>query len=326
MSAPTVTPGRAVFTLALGKDVYFRMAFALARSFLRHGTGGGLDFVLVTDRPVSERPPDLSMVRWIEVPPGTYGSGFCPKLYLDKLAPAEQSLFVDADCLVVRSLVEAFDVFAGKPVGVLGRAISSGEWFGDVATTVRRLGVPNMPRFNGGVYYLEPGVVCDAIYATARQLLPRYDELGFVRLRGSENDEVLMSAALAIHEVPPVLADGWIMHTAMEAPGGLEIDALMGSAVLYNPKGHPKHFDWTPLERMEPAIVHFLGADPADHPYSTEIRALELVAKGRSVWSARAWAVLTSSIPWLVIDWARSTLRPVYRRLYGVRAVRPTVR
>jgi hypothetical protein len=315
-----------VFTIAVGKPIYLRMACALARSFFRHNERAGIDFVIVSDRSVAERPADLTAVRWVEVPSGAYGRGFTPKLHLDKLAPAPRSLFIDADCLVVRSLQPAFDAFQGRPVGVLGRPISAGEWFGDTAAIIKKLGVTAMPRFNGGIYYLEPGPTCTAVYETARQLLPRYDELGFIRLRGSENDEVLMASALAIQAIAPLVEDGTIMHTAMEGPGGMDIDVLSGRATLHNPRDHPRHFDWMPLERMEPAIVHFLGADPADHPYRTEMRALELVANGSAPIVARMRANITSAWPKLATQALRNTFRPAYRAAFGVRPVRPTVR
>ena len=79
-----------------------------------------------------------------------------------------------------------------------------------------------MPRFNGGIYYLEPGPTCTAVYEAARQLLPRYDELGFVRLRGSENDEVLMASALAIHGIAPLVEDGLIDTVIRQLMSGKE--------------------------------------------------------------------------------------------------------
>lgn len=317
---------RSAFTIAVGKPIYLHMAIALARSFLRHNPSSAIRFAIVTDRQVSCRPSDLGQVEWIEVPCGAYGRGFTPKLHLDRLAPTAHSLFIDADCLVTRPLEPVFKALAGRPVGVLGRPIWNGEWFGDIASITARLGVSAMPRFNGGIYYLERGPACTAIYETARSLLPQYDEIGFVRLRGTENDEVLMSAALAIHQVSALVEDGSIMHTAMEAPGGLKIDVLAGRALLLNPRSHPRHFAWMPLERMEPAIVHFLGADPANHPYRTEIRALQLVARQWPAIAARAHANLTSAFPWILVRTTRDILRPAYRALFGVRSVRSSVR
>src|SRR6266851_6927323 len=89
----------AVFTIATGKPVYLEMAVALARSFRRWHRGDDIRFFLATDKDRSQLPPDLADLDLIPLKPGQYGAGFTAKLYLDHIAPAERSLFIDADCL-----------------------------------------------------------------------------------------------------------------------------------------------------------------------------------------------------------------------------------
>jgi hypothetical protein len=52
---------------------------------------------------------------------------------------------------VVGSLEQAFAGFRGHSVSVIGREISNGEWYGDVATICRKFNITASPRFNGGV-------------------------------------------------------------------------------------------------------------------------------------------------------------------------------
>lgn len=319
-------PPHAAFTIAVGKPIYLKMAFALARSFLRFNNREDIGFTLVTDRPVSARPPDLDAIDWIQIPEGAYGRGFTPKLHLDKLAPSDRALFIDADCLCVASLGHAFKAFAGRPVSVIGRTITGGEWFGDTAAIAASLGLNGYPRFNGGVYYLERGPACSAIYDTARDLLPRYDELGFVRLRGAPNDEVLMAAAMALHGAEPIPETGTIMNSLMAAPGGMALDVLRGIAVMHNPKRHPRHNPWYAQEELRPSIVHFLGQDVAHHPYRTEITALERAAAGWPEPLARLYAHLASAWPDRMARGAKWMVRPAYHRLFGTRAVRASAR
>src|SRR3974390_3329677 len=113
--------------------MYLRMAFALARSFRLWERRDQLPFFLPTDAAVFSLPSDLAGIGIIPISPGEYGRGFSPKLHLDKIAPAGRSLFIDADCLCVGPLVNAFEAFRGHGVSVLGREISAGEWFGDLA-------------------------------------------------------------------------------------------------------------------------------------------------------------------------------------------------
>src|SRR5262249_14873215 len=161
-----------------GKPVYLAMAVALARSFRLRHKGSDIRFFLATDHDRRALPDDLAELDLIPLKPGEYGSGFAIKLHLDHIAPAERSLFIDADCLCVGSLEPAFDMFAGRAVSVIGRPITEGEWNGvDVAAVCRRFAVPAVARFNGGLYYLEPGEMCSRVYAAAREQLPNYDDI-----------------------------------------------------------------------------------------------------------------------------------------------------
>lgn len=302
------------------------MAIALARSVLRWNEHLKIRLALITDRPRADCPKDLRSISWTTIGSDEFGTGFTPKLFLDQLAPGPQSLFIDADCLCVKPLSPVFEAFAGRPIGVVGRPIAEGEWFGDVAAVCGKLGVAALPRFNGGVYYLEKGAACSAVYETARSLLPRYDELGFVRLRGRENDEVLIAAAMALHGLSAMPEDGSIMHTALEAPGGVFVDVIRGRSLLLNPKDHPKHFDWMPLEVMQPAIVHFLGSNADEHPYRTEIEALKFLAGGWLASLARLYADILYGFPLRTARWFKDTFRPLYRFLFGVRPVKASAR
>ena len=313
---------KAVFTLAVGKAVYIQMAVNLARSFKHWHRDSSLRFVLATDQK-HLIPPDLLDIEIVELQPGQYGQGFSPKLHLDLLAPAEQNLFVDADSLCVGSLDPVFERFAGHAVSVVGMPISEGEWFGDVAAVCQRFGVAVLPRFNGGVYYLEKGEVSERVYATARELEPQYDEIGLVRLRNRPNDELLMAIAMALHNQTAIPDDGSIMSDPQACPGGLFIDVLRGSSRLINPPApHPQHQAWYPFIEAHPVLVHFLGHHVSIYPYiREELRLTLAVANKWPTWAADTWATLFCSVPHLSIRTIKNKLRPAHRQLFGVRPV-----
>lgn len=317
---------RAVFTIAVGKPIFLDMAIALARSFLRWNALSNIGFAIVTDKPREQCPQDLKSIQWIQVPVGKYGTGFTPKLYLDEMAPAKRSLFIDADCLCVRSLDEVFDKFSGHAVSVVGTNRRSGEWFGDVAAICKVLGLRHYPYFNGGVYYLEPGPVATAVFQQARAYCERYDEIGFVRLRDRENDEVLIATAMAGHGLDPVDEDGTIMNTLMDAEGGMNLDVLSGEAVLYNPQDHPKKARGHSLEVLRPAIMHLNDMDIARHPYRTQVMMLNLATRGWPENLARIFASVFSAAPAIVMRYVARVARPLIHGTLGPRSVKPTLR
>ena len=313
---------RSILSLAVGDSLYLHLAVNLARSFLHWHHGHDINFVLATDQ-ANRLPSDLEGIEVIELAPRQFGEGFSPKLYLNELAPADQTLFVDADCLCTGPLNVAFDRFAGHDVSVIGRPISEGEWFGNVAAVLQRFGLSSMPRFNGGVYYLEKGQTSDAVFETAQALESEYDDIGFQRLRTRPNDEVLLSVAMALHEQEPVLEDGTIMNSTLACPGGMKIDTLRGVSRLYNPESHPDHNDWYPLEELNPTLVHFLGHQTAQYPYRREaLRLKRVMADGWPLPLADAWAASTYSAPYLLKEKSKDLLRPVYHKLFGTRPIK----
>ena len=312
---------RSVLTIATGKPLFVRLAATLARSFRIWNADNGIGFAIATDQ-AEALPPDLDWVQVIPLQPGQYGDGFSPKLYLNELAPADRTLFVDADCLCVRDLRPAFEAFAGRPVATIGRVVSDGEWFGDVAAVSREFGVRGLPRFNGGAYYLERGEASDRVFEEAQALESHYDEIGFERLRGRPNDEVLMALAMAIHGLDPVPEDGTIMNSTLAAPAGVEVDVFEGRSRLSNPTGHPDHNAWYDQHELRPALVHFLGSEVGRYPYRREEVRLAKLAEGWPRPLATLWADLAFSAPWKARETFKDTFRSLYHRLVGVRAVR----
>jgi hypothetical protein len=311
---------RAVLTLATGPRIYWQMAVNLARSIRHWHPDGSLPVFIATDSE-GKVPSDLLNVSILKLRPGELGGGFRPKLHLDRLAPARQTLFIDADCLVYASLDPVFRQFSGQPVGVLAGRISGGEWFGDVARYCRELGVVALPKFNGGLYYLEPATA-GPVYTEARTLGERYDELGLVRLRGSPNDELVMAGAMARHNLWGVPDDGSIMGDFQACPGPYRLDVLQGRRRLTNPPaGHPLHCTWSPFREIEPSIVHFLGHHTQLPAYRSEAAALDWAARGLPAILSRLAARALIRIPGECLGFAKHNLRPLYRRLFGVRSI-----
>jgi hypothetical protein len=318
---------RVVITLAAGKPVYWQMAINLARSFLWWHKQSDIRFCIVTDLP-DELPEDLSGIELLRMPPDKLGKGFSAKLHLDELSSASKTLFIDADCLIVGNLEAVFDRFAGRAVSVVGTSIVNGEWFGDVAALCSHFHVPSLPKFNGGIYYLEQGVVATSVYSKARELEKQYDELGLVRLRGRPNDELLMAIAMALHGLQSLPEDGTIMGDLYSCPELLNLDVLCGVAILRNPPMPDKnHRNWYPAGEIKPVIVHFLGDFTNGWQYLAEAKKLQLVRQRHwPVILAEIFVMLTFSYPRQIVESAKNIFRPIFHALFGPRRVAKTPR
>jgi hypothetical protein len=323
---PSALSDRAVLTLALGPKIYRDMAVNLARSIRHWHPPGNLPVSIVTDDP-SPLPGDLGDVRLVVLKPQELGIGFQTKLHLDRLAPARQTLFIDADCLVYEPLDRVFSRLAGRPVATVGGAQSAGEWFGDVAALCRQLGVASIPKFNGGLYYLEPGEISAAVYRQARELVPRYDELGLLRLRGQPNDELLMASAMALAGLSALPDDGSILSDPQACPGPLRLNVLRGERRLVNPPPpSPLHQAWYPFGEVSPAIVHFLGHHVRTAIYRAEVLRLRLAAGGWPTGLADLIAHATVEQPGRAKGWTMATLRPMFHRIAGPRRITTAIR
>jgi hypothetical protein len=314
---------RAVLTLAAGNPVYWQLAINLARSFAWWHARSDIRFFIVTDLS-DELPKDLSEIEVVRVSSDILGKGFSAKLRLDELSPASKTLFVDADCLVVGNLESVFSRFAGRPVSVVGGKISCGDWFGDVESICSHFGITELPKFNGGVYYLEPGSLASQTYSRARELEQHYDELGLKRLRGRPNDELLMAISMSLQGLEAIPEDGTVMSDPQACPGELKVSVLCGRSRLVNPpQPDPRHQSWNPFHVVHPLIVHFLGDHTNGWRYRAEAKKLRLVME-------RQWPVILANgmvgVPFSawhrLLEMSRNILRPSYRRIFGVRPVK----
>ena len=311
-----------ILTIATGKEIYINLALNLFRSFLHWHETSDICFYLVTDRPdliPTDFNPRLKILSYEE---GSIGKGFYPKICLDRFAPSGQTIFIDSDCLIFENLAWIFEKFKGKKVSVVGGYIEKGEWFGDIEKICKTLDVEKLPKFNGGVYYLEQGPEATKVYETAREIEKKYDEIGFVRFRGFPADELIMASAMALNDQHPIPDEGVIMSDPLACQGEYSIDAISGYRFLTNPPmPHPLHQPWYPFTIVKPAIVHFLGFYTEEYPYKREAYRLkksasddlnvvtELVSKLRYEWPDRAKITF------------KDIFRPIFRALFGYRKI-----
>jgi hypothetical protein len=318
---------RHILTIATGKKLYVDLALNLARSFFFWNRDTDIKFQLVTDQQ-EHVPADIrSKIQIINIKPGELGEGFSPKLFLDRIASEGKTLFIDSDCLIFGDLSRVFEAFKGRKVSVIGDYISEGEWFGDIKKICERFSVPHLPKFNGGIYYLEKGETASAVYETARGLESSYDEIGFIRLRNKPNDEVLMALAMQLHGQQPIPDDSTIMSDPQACPGGYAIDVIKGERWLLNPSApDPKHQSWYPFQKVSPVVFHFLGYYTQHYPYRREVYRLEKALVNNLNWFSNLKSLIVIEYPERLKVFLKNTLRSTYHKLFGVRKIKPSER
>lgn len=304
------------------------MAVALARSFSLWHRNSDISFWIATDN-ISAFPKDIKLwVNFIELTEGQLGEGFSSKLHLDKIAPTKKTLFIDSDCLIVRNLDFIFTLFEGKPVSVVGNYISDGEWFGNIKSICKKYDLDKLPKFNGGIYYVEKGELANKVYEKARELEHQYDEIGFVRLRNKPNDEVIMAVAMALNHQQPLIDDGTIMSDPQACQGNLKLNVYEGKSELINPPFPSKlHQNWYPFLKVSPAIVHFLGYYTTKYPYIKEENKLKFFfEKNVPIHLVNIITFITITIPYKMYDNLKILFRPTFHLLFGVRSIKQSKR
>ena len=226
---------KCVITIAVGKPYYLELAENLLRSFLLWNAENDICFLLLTDAPgyykkyVNESKVIIEQIHLSES-----DKSFTSKFKLFDHAIAEENLFVDCDCIIYRDISFVFEAFAGRNFAAIGNAISEGDFFCKVDETIKQFGLSSMPKFVGCIYYFKKNKIVEEIFRKAIEFKNDYDGLGFVRLNGKENEEPLLSVAMALNGESAIPNDGTIKADMMYY-GKLSSNILSGYARLTEP-------------------------------------------------------------------------------------------
>jgi len=317
---------RAVLTIASGKPVYINMGVALARSFRRWHKDSDIVFQFATDQ-ADKLPADVKeFVSVVPFKPGELGEAFTPKLHLDKLTEARKTLFIDADCILYRSLEPLFDEFNEKDFSLIGEMVKQGEFWGNLKERCERFKIPHVPIFFGAVYYFEAGETSKSVFEKARELEPQYDDIGMIRLRGHHNEEPLLGVSMAMHDQMPVEDDGSHKVDALKFQTKMQANVWKGFVHVENKPGHPKHQPQNKLRKASPIIYHYNDSFARTPLYLAEADFLNRVAGGTS--EPLAWLLSRMAILWpgRLKTGVRDTFRPLYRKVFGTRKIGETDR
>lgn len=186
---------RGFITIATGKELYYQLAKNLLLSY-RLFSREPLPFAILCDRETEEtRLFDQTILF------SPSGRPYYDKFELLKLAPFDETIFIDSDCLAYADLNEFWDFFQNAPdfsaAGTDYPLDSDRGLFrtGDLGPFRDR--VHWKPAIHGGLYFIRKGPVCDAIYDDCQWIIRHHGEFTWPDYCAPGADEPILSLAMA---------------------------------------------------------------------------------------------------------------------------------
>jgi len=235
------------------------------------------------------------------------------KLYIDKYLQTPKTLFIDSDCVCYDSLQPIFEACEEKNVSVAGTIVDSAIWVGaqQAATIEKEFGIKQLPRFNGGMYYLKKGEKTNQIFDFARSIIPNYDSFGFQRINNKwVNEEALIAISMVKFGETPIPDDGRYMTDLYTDPHPSKLNVLTRERALINPAmGQSRHRPWYPVGAYSPIILHFGGSNLNSYIYKSQVVLLNLRQKHLSTSLSTSLVKLFIHIPFRSLRWIIGLLR-----------------
>lgn len=192
---------RGFVTIATGKKRYYTTAANLLKSY-RHYSANPLPFAIICDAK-NEYTQLFDDVMILDNPHRSY----LDKLVLPRLAPYDETVFIDADCLAYRDLNDFWSFFENAAdftvFGSSNPPNSPYAWFkkNDVGEYAEQ--VEFIPDFIGGVYFIRKSKELEAFANTCDHVLENYYHYTFRQFKDPA-DEPVIALAMTVHGFKPV--------------------------------------------------------------------------------------------------------------------------
>lgn len=230
---------RGFVTIATGKQKYYDLARNLLRSYRANGNST-VPFALLCDR-------DCSVAREFDdfVLISEPYCSYLDKLQLYKYAPYEETIFIDADALIVGGTDILWTDFGRMDdFSCYGRTLSLDShdgWFFYEDMGNLKSQIPFCVSMHGGLYYLRKTDRCSRIFEKAKEFEEDYHSYTFANFRNPA-DEPVLALSMAVNACEPCPQKDRIVF----------IPSYDG-AVSASPRGRVK----VQGRVVEPVILHF---------------------------------------------------------------------
>lgn len=197
-------------------------------------------------------------------------AGYINKLRIQSLSPYDETIFIDADTLIVRDISDWWDVFGGS-----GFDVAVWGWNCDISNprcgklispkAAEKYGITRYIGFNGGVYYFKKTPKAEHIYARAMELLDSYIEDEQYLFNGKMGDEPVMAVALLENGVYGIEDPDKKRMFCTPGMRNLKIDLLTGKCTFTK-------YDY----QVWPAVMHWGTLETKKPTYRREVRILNM--------------------------------------------------
>ncbi len=194
---------RGFVTIATGKTHYYKIAANLLASYRLHASSA-CPFAIICDRENEYTAAFDKLVR-MENPAHSY----LDKLRLFDCLPWDETIFIDADCLVYGNIDRWWELFEenGSDFSVFGWAYEDLKtdkgWFRTEGMGEFQSQIHYVPSFSGGVYYLRRTETCKRVFEIAKYAAAHYRDYPFAIFQDPA-DEPVIALGMAVTDCRPV--------------------------------------------------------------------------------------------------------------------------
>lgn len=192
---------RGFATIATGKEHYYRIAYNLLCSYRLNA--GRYPFAIICDRE-NKYTAAFDKAVILKDPANNY----MDKLLLFDCLPYEETVFIDADCLVYGDIDRWWTLFeTAGDCSVFGCAYddlsTDRGWFKVDGMGKYKEHIKFVPSFSGGVYFLRRTPTCKQVFTTAKEAAEHYSDYPFAIFKNPA-DEPVIALGMAVTDCRPV--------------------------------------------------------------------------------------------------------------------------
>jgi hypothetical protein len=234
----------------------------------------------------------------VELPPDPLYPHVMNKLRLFDVSPYDETMFVDADCLLVKTDVDRYwQAARTRPFSITGGKRESGEWKGVcIEEVLQQEGSKYLIQMNAGVFYFDKSAAAKEFFRGLNEFYLRRSEvlnISIYRGKKTQTDELYLGVFMGMmnmdcENVENLGENSWMVSTWRSVH--CSFDPLRGRSVIYKANDFLFGLPFLPtrITRLSPTFAHFIGLKPR-RVYSRLARTFRSMASAQGSADVRRW-------------------------------------